>query len=386
MGRVYLAIHGVLMHVVAALVVLVYIPLSVPVRLFLWAFVKPLRREQLRGKVVLITGASSGIGEELAYQYASKGASLALVARRKQALKSVAAAARERGAPDVLVLHADVSDAGQSRRAVEETIAHYGKLNHLVANAGIWSTCPFDEITNITAFTTIMISCTGYFEACNNKSKGIVYMNFKDVNFWGAVYPTYYALPHLKASRGKLVVCSSAAGTVATSRMSFYNASKAAVLRFYETLRAELGSEVGVTILTHGYVESEMTMGKAVQKDGVLVVDEEARDVQIGVFPVGSVSAMCRVAMDGIRRGDRYVTWPSMYRPLQLVACLAPEIVSWLSYAMYNTKAGGGAPLSKRALDATGARRFFPEGLRRNPVVIKTDEECDGDEGVAACN
>uniref|UniRef100_A0A0E0G728 Uncharacterized protein n=1 Tax=Oryza nivara TaxID=4536 RepID=A0A0E0G728_ORYNI len=63
MGRVYLAIHSVLMHVVAALVVLVYIPLSVPVRLFLWAFVKPLRREQLRGKVVLITGASSGIGE-----------------------------------------------------------------------------------------------------------------------------------------------------------------------------------------------------------------------------------------------------------------------------------------------------------------------------------
>lgn len=359
----YLMFHSVLMHVAAALVVLVYIPLSMPVKLFLWAFVKPLRREQLRGKVVLITGASSGIGEELAYQYASKGASLALVARRKQALKSVAAAARERGAPDVLVLDADVSDAGQSRRAVEETIAHYGKLNHLVANAGIWSTCPFDEITNITAFTTIM-----------------------DVNFWGAVYPTYYALPHLKASRGKLVVCSSAAGTVATSRMSFYNASKAAVLRFYETLRAELGSEVGVTILTHGYVESEMTMGKAVQKDGVLVVDQEARDVQIGVFPVGGVGAMCRVAMDGIRRGDRYVTWPSVYRPLQLVACLAPEIVSWLSYAMYNTKAGGGAPLSKRALDATGARRFFPEGLRRNPVVIKTDEECDGDEGVAACN
>lgn len=58
-----------------------------------------------------------------------------------------------------------------------------------------------------------------------------------------------------------------------------FQASKAAVLRFYETLRAELGSEVGVTILTHGYVESEMTMGKAVQKDGVLVVDEEARDV-----------------------------------------------------------------------------------------------------------
>jgi NADP-dependent 3-hydroxy acid dehydrogenase YdfG len=46
---------------------------------------------------------------------------------------------------------------------------------------------------------------------------------FQDVNFWGSVYPTYYALPHLKASKGKLIVCSSAAGTVATSRMAFYN-------------------------------------------------------------------------------------------------------------------------------------------------------------------
>jgi 11beta/17beta-hydroxysteroid dehydrogenase len=65
--------------------------------------------------------------QELAYQYAREGAYLALVARRKQALKSVAAAALERGAPDVLVLPADVADPAQSRRAVEETVAHFGK-------------------------------------------------------------------------------------------------------------------------------------------------------------------------------------------------------------------------------------------------------------------
>lgn len=170
----YVLLHSVLMHVSAALVVLVYIPLSVPVKLFVWAFVKPFRKENLRGKVVLITGASSGIGEELAYQYAKKGACLALLARRKRALEGVAAAARERGAPDVLVLPADVSDADESRRAVEETVAHFGKLNHhLVANAGIWSTCFFDEVTNITAFTKVM-----------------------DVNFWGSVYPTYYMPCH----------------------------------------------------------------------------------------------------------------------------------------------------------------------------------------------
>ena len=59
----FLLLHSVLMHVTAALVILVYIPLSVPVKLFVRAFVKPLRKEDLRGKVVLITGASSGIGE-----------------------------------------------------------------------------------------------------------------------------------------------------------------------------------------------------------------------------------------------------------------------------------------------------------------------------------
>nr|TKV92730.1 LOW QUALITY PROTEIN: hypothetical protein SEVIR_9G179200v2 [Setaria viridis] len=198
------------MHATAALVILLYILLFLP---------------------------------ELAYQYAKEGACLALVARRKQALKSVAAAALERGAPDVFVFPADVTDPDQSRRAVEETVAHFGKLDHLVANAGIWSSCFFDQVTNITAFTKLM-----------------------DVNFWGSVYPTYYALPHLKASSGKLVVSCSAAGTVATSRMAFYNASKAAGLRFYETLRAELGSEVDRHHHTHGYVESEITKGKGMSR------------------------------------------------------------------------------------------------------------------------
>ncbi|KAL6634441.1 hypothetical protein ACP70R_027112 [Stipagrostis hirtigluma subsp. patula] len=65
---VYLVFHSVLMHVFAAIVILIYVPLSIPVKLFMWALVKPLRKEDLRGKVVLITGASSGIGEDMMYQ------------------------------------------------------------------------------------------------------------------------------------------------------------------------------------------------------------------------------------------------------------------------------------------------------------------------------
>ncbi|CAL4934570.1 unnamed protein product [Urochloa decumbens] len=347
--ELYLLLHSVVMHAIAALVILVYIPICVPVRLLVRAFVKPRTKEDLRGKVVLITGASSGIGEELAYQYAKEGACLALVARREQALKSVAAAALKRGAPDVLVFPADVTDAEQSRRAVEETVAHFGKLNHLVANAGIWSSCSFDQVTNITGFNKLM-----------------------DVNFWGSVYPTYYALPHLKASRGKLVVSCSAAGTVATSRMAFYNASKAAQLRFYETLRTELGSEVGITILTAGYVESEITKGKGIQKGGEVAVNEEARDAQIGVFPVGRVETLCEIALEGIRNGDWYVTWPSLYRPMQLIACLAPEVLTWISYAMYKQEAAKGSrPLGQRILEATGAKKLFPPSLLH--PVVKTE-------------
>ena len=115
----------------------------------------------------------------------------------------------------------------------------------------------------------------------------------QDLNFWGAVYPTYFALPYLKASRGNIVVTASVAGRVPVARMSFYNApvggwmysialqaSKAAVIRFYETLRAELGPHVPVTILMPGYVVSNLTMGKGVQKDGNVGFDEDARDVR----------------------------------------------------------------------------------------------------------
>uniref|UniRef100_A0A0Q3RJN3 Uncharacterized protein n=2 Tax=Setaria TaxID=4554 RepID=A0A0Q3RJN3_SETIT len=243
---------------------------------------------------------------ELAYQYAKKGTCLSLVARRKHALEGVA------GRPG-------------TRRA---------GLNHLVANAGAWSICFFDEITNITASTKMM-----------------------DVNFWGSVYPTYYALPHLKASKGKLIVSSSIAATAPTSRLSLYNATKAAQLRFYETLRSELGSEVGVTTLTAGFVESEMTKGKAIQRDGEVAVDEEARDVQIGVFPVARVQKLCKAALNGIRRGD------------------CPT--------RYTTPKKGSPPLSQRMLDTTGAKRFYPPSLRHHPG-IKMETTGDHEEDAAS--
>ena len=96
---------------------------------------------------------------------------------------------------------------------------------------------------------------------------------------------------------------------------------------------------------------------------------------QIGVFPVGRVEALCEVALDAVRSGDWYVTWPSLYRPMQLVACLAPEVMSWISYALdkaeADAKGKGSRPLGHRILEATGAKTLFPPSLLH--PVLKTD-------------
>ncbi|XP_077228638.1 11-beta-hydroxysteroid dehydrogenase-like 2 [Tasmannia lanceolata] len=197
--------------------------------------------ENMSGKVVLITGASGGIGEHMAYQYAKRGASLVLVARREQALREVANKAKRFGSPGVLVAPADVSKPEHCKKIVEKAVSHFGRLNHLVANARVTSYCLFETFPDITDTTQIM-----------------------DVNFWGSVYPTYYAIPHLRKSQGKIVVITSVAGWIPSPLMSIYSASKATLIRFYETLRSEVSSDIKITIATPGFIETDMSTGKSV--------------------------------------------------------------------------------------------------------------------------
>ncbi|KAI3694145.1 hypothetical protein L1987_77106 [Smallanthus sonchifolius] len=110
----------------------------------------------MAGKVVLITGASSGLGELMAYEYAKLGAYLAIIATRKSEsrLKQVAERARELGSPDVLFMFADVSKIDECRMFVDETIQRFGRLDHLVCNAGIG---PLNSINNdVTKFVPVM--------------------------------------------------------------------------------------------------------------------------------------------------------------------------------------------------------------------------------------
>ncbi|XP_066347647.1 11-beta-hydroxysteroid dehydrogenase 1A-like [Miscanthus floridulus] len=131
-------------------------------------------------------------------------------------------------------------------------------VDYLVNNAGVANVCWFEEVPDVADLKQVLA-----------------------VNFWGAVHPTHCALPHLKKNGGKIVFAnSSAAAVLAMPRMSLYNASKAAVLNFLETLRMELGDEVGITIATPGWIESEMTKGKHLSKtkEGTVEVDQDTRD------------------------------------------------------------------------------------------------------------
>ena len=185
----------------------------------------------LRGNVVAITGASRGIGAELARQLAAEGARLALTARDDAALAAVAAECRELGA-EVEVLRADVTDENDCRRIIESTVGRFGRLDTLVNNAGATMWARVDEIRDLGMLERIM-----------------------RVNYMGAVYCTAYALPHLKASRGRIVGIASLTGLTGVPTRSGYAASKHAMRGFFDSLRIELdGSGVTVTMVYPGFV------------------------------------------------------------------------------------------------------------------------------------
>ncbi|XP_073033091.1 11-beta-hydroxysteroid dehydrogenase-like [Primulina eburnea] len=228
----------------------------------------------IRGKVVLISGASSGIREFLAYEYAKREAFLVIVARREERLEKSCRKTRGIGSPDVLIICGDVSDFNDCRRFIDEAINHFGLLDHLVNNAGIGNIFMVNEGIEINKFAPVM-----------------------DINFWGSIYPTHFAIPHLKKTEGTMIVNASNAGCFNMPRSGFYNlriiyvymyisclnlkASKSAVTSFYESLRAELGPEINITIVTLGYVESEMTLGKQMSKECEMKHNQEIKDVSI---------------------------------------------------------------------------------------------------------
>lgn len=185
----------------------------------------------MRNNVVVITGASKGIGAELARQMAARGAMLALVARDRQALEKVAAECVALGSQAEVIV-ADVAIEDDCRGMVEHTVAAFGRIDTLVNNAGATMWARFEDIADMSILARLM-----------------------QVNYMGAVYCTHHALPHLKAARGRIVGVASLTALTGVPTRTGYAASKHAMRGFFDSLRIELaGSGVTVTMIYPGFV------------------------------------------------------------------------------------------------------------------------------------
>ena len=219
------------------------------------------------GKVVAITGASEGIGAELARQLAGKGVWLALAARNLEKLEAVAEECRVRGA-EAFAQRCDVGVEADCRDFIEAAARKYSSLDILINNAGVSGHARFEEVSDFSWYEAMM-----------------------RVNYLGSLYCTRYALPHLKRRRGQIVAISSLAGKVGVPGRTAYSPTKAAQALFHEALRLELrDSGVDITVVypgvvatqirVHGYGPAGRPAGRSgLREDAAMSVEECARQI-----------------------------------------------------------------------------------------------------------
>lgn len=192
---------------------------------------------EFKNKIVWITGASSGIGEALAYEFASKGANLVLSARREGELQRVAQACEAHGG-SVLVLPFDMVDLAVHGEQVTQVLQKFGRIDVLVLNAGV-------------SQRSFVLD-----------TKFDVYRNLFEVNFFSIVHLVQQVIPVFqKQQAGIFVPIASVAGRISTPRRAAYGATKHALIGFFDSVRAELHAHgVQVTTILPGYIRTEISL------------------------------------------------------------------------------------------------------------------------------
>lgn len=192
-------------------------------------------KRHFRDQVVLITGASSGIGEALALELARRGARLALAARRKDKLETLAARIKKEAGSEALALECDVTRDGDLETAVAATVRKFGRLDVAIANAGFGVTGTIAELSVED------------------------YRRQFETNVFGVLRTVKAVLEELKKSRGSLALLGSVAGHIALPQGSPYAMSKFAVHALAESLRHELKPDgISVTLISPGFVDSDI--------------------------------------------------------------------------------------------------------------------------------
>jgi short-subunit dehydrogenase len=264
-----------------------------------------------QNKSVLITGASSGIGEELAVQLSQAGAKLILTARRRDVLEQLARKIAAAGKPAPLVVEGDVTRDGDVERAVGEAVRQFGKLEVAIANAGF--------------------GVVGSFEKLSLED----YRRQFETNVFGVLRTLYAALPELRKSHGNIAIIGSVAGWGATPGASAYAMSKFAVRALANAITPELAlSGVKVTLISPGFVASNI---RRVDNRGTLHADAKEPIPGWLVMPTDKAS---RQILRAIARGKREAIITGHGKALVAIQRFTPWILHLASRRIASTRGG----------------------------------------------
>ena len=243
---------------------------------------------EFKNNVVVLTGASAGIGLEIARQLSVQGASLVLAARDRLLLERAAEECRALGAR-ALAVPTDVGVRDDCLKLIDAAVAEFGRIDTLINNAGISMHARFDELTDIDAAERLT-----------------------RINYLGSVWCTWYALPHLRKVGGRIVAVSSLTGKNGVPTRTIYAATKHAMAGFFDSLRIELNQTgVSVTVAYPGFVATDIAeraigpdgkpLGtRPVQKNKVMSVEECARLIVVAAAKRKREVVMTRTARMGL--------------------------------------------------------------------------------------
>jgi short-subunit dehydrogenase len=255
-----------------------------------------------KDKVVIVTGASSGIGEAVAREFARNGSKVILAARSEENLIKIVKEINVYNLNAGYII-TDVSKEEDCKRLIDKTIEKFGTIDILVNNAGVSMRASFIDV-DLKVLHRLM-----------------------DVNFWGTVYCTKYALPYLITQKGSLIGVSSVAGFHGLPGRTGYSASKFAIHGFLETIRIEnLKKGLHVMIIAPGFTSTEIRK-HALTADGH-EQGESPRDER----NLMSTEYVAKWVLKGIRKKKRnkLLTWDG--RLTALFQRIVPELVDWLYY------------------------------------------------------
>jgi NAD(P)-dependent dehydrogenase (short-subunit alcohol dehydrogenase family) len=257
-------------------------------------------KRDFKGKVVFVTGAAGGMGRALSHRFAQAGARLALTDLDGAGVRILAGELAAHGI-ETLGIGLDVADEAACRNAVDITVAHFGRVDVLINNAGITHRSGFAQ------------------------TSAKVYRKVMDVNYFGAIHCTQAAMDQIIRNRGVIIVMSSIAGFAPLLGRTGYSGSKHALHGLFDSLRAELrGTGVDISIICPGFTATNIDRN-ALGGDGLATSHPQSKVGKVAA-PKDVADAVYRAAC----RGRRLVVLSAVGRMTRVLTRLSPALYEWM--------------------------------------------------------